>query len=88
MGVRLCRGDVDDRVLLEAMLPLLDQLAGSKDVRPLLHKRFNMQRWLRSHGLTSPKPVQPAGTPLGLTFHGNHGTACICEHLYNCHGCF
>ena len=55
-----CRGDVDDRVLLEAMLPLLDHLASLDDVRPLLHKRFNMPRWLSSHGLTPSKAAVTA----------------------------
>lgn len=36
------RGDVDDRMLTEAMLPLLESLADLKDVRPALHKRFGM----------------------------------------------
>ena len=38
----LCRGDVDDRMLTEAMLPLLESLADAPDVRPALHKRFGM----------------------------------------------
>ena len=38
----LCRGDVDDRMLTEAMLPLLESLADAQDVRPVLHKRFGM----------------------------------------------
>ena len=37
-----CRGDVDDRMLPEAMLPLLEALAQQHDVRPTLRKRFNM----------------------------------------------
>ena len=36
------RGDVDDRMLSEAMLPLLESLAELVDVRPALHKRFGM----------------------------------------------
>lgn len=44
----LDRGDVDDRVLLEAMLPLLETLALATDVRPILHTRFDMQRWFAS----------------------------------------
>ena len=56
----LSRGDVDDRVLPEAIVPLLDQLAAAQDVRPLLHKRFNMPRWLASHGLIPAKKVQSA----------------------------
>ncbi len=45
---RLCRGDVDDRVLMEAILPLLQALATSPDVRPVLHRRFDMRRWFIS----------------------------------------
>lgn len=58
-----CRGDVDDRVLLEAMLPLLETLAASTDVRPLLHSRFDMQRWFASqvctHSLQSLQKLHP-----------------------------
>eukprot|EP00891_Asterochloris_glomerata_P008856 jgi/Astpho2/8856/gw1.00129.71.1_t len=36
------RGDVDDRMLSEAILPLLDSLKDEPDVRPVLRKRFNM----------------------------------------------
>ena len=42
------RGDVDDRVLCEAILPLLQALAGVPDVRPVLHRRFDMPRWFMS----------------------------------------
>ena len=44
----MCRGDVDDRVLMEAILPLLQALATSPDVRPVLHRRFDMRRWFIS----------------------------------------
>ncbi len=42
------RGDVDDRVLVEAILPLLATLAAAQDVRPVLHRRFDMPRWFAS----------------------------------------
>ena len=42
------RGDVDDRVLTEAILPLLQALSTSADVRPVLHRRFDMPRWFMS----------------------------------------
>lgn len=42
------RGDVDDRVLTEAMLPVLHRLADVKDVRPLLRHRFNMPKYASS----------------------------------------
>ena len=48
MVCNLCRGDVDDRVLMEAILPLLQGLASSADVRPVLHRRFDMRRWFLS----------------------------------------
>ena len=48
MVCHLCRGDVDDRVLMEAILPLLQGLASSADVRPVLHRRFDMRRWFLS----------------------------------------
>ena len=56
------RGDVDDRVLPEAILPLLEALAASEDVRPILHRRFDMPRWLASHGITSASVSEPAKT--------------------------
>ena len=39
---------MDDRVLMEAILPLLQALATSQDVRPVLHRRFDMRRWFLS----------------------------------------
>ena len=39
---------MDDRVLMEAILPLLQALATSPDVRPVLHRRFDMRRWFIS----------------------------------------
>ena len=39
------RGDVDDRVLMEALLPVLESLNEGGDVRPTLQRRFNMHRW-------------------------------------------
>ena len=56
-----CRGDVDDRVLMEAILPLLQGLASSPDVRPVLHRRFDMRRWFLSQ--VSCHPLASAGTP-------------------------
>jgi RNA polymerase II subunit A small phosphatase-like protein len=58
------RGDIDDRVLPEAILPLLDQLAAVDDVRPLLHRRFDMPRWLASHGLAPSKTAKTAASPV------------------------
>ena len=56
-----CRGDVDDRVLMEAILPLLQGLASSPDVRPVLHRRFDMRRWFLSQ--VSCRPLASSGTP-------------------------
>ena len=39
---------MDDRVLTEAMLPVLHRLADVKDVRPLLRHRFNMPKYASS----------------------------------------
>lgn len=38
------RGDQDDRMLTEAVAPLLEQLASSSDVASALALRFNMQK--------------------------------------------
>lgn len=54
------RGDIDDRLLPEAVTPLLEELANGKDVRAALSRRFNMQRWFSSQGL-DPRPAKPAG---------------------------
>ena len=70
------RGDEDDRVLPEAILPLLQQLAGCEDVRPVLHRRFNMPHWMLSHGITTvakradaKPPKSPTSTGQQLTLH-------------------
>jgi len=44
------RGDPDDRLLLEAVLPLLQALAVEEDVQPVLHRRFGMGSWFKRHG--------------------------------------
>jgi hypothetical protein len=54
------RGDPDDRLLTEAVLPLLQALDGAPDVRPVLARRFNMRRWFVSHGYP---PGPPAAAP-------------------------
>lgn len=45
------RGDGDDRLLSEAVLPLLQGLATEADVRPRLHSRFNMPHWFKAQGV-------------------------------------
>ncbi|GAX76658.1 hypothetical protein CEUSTIGMA_g4104.t1 [Chlamydomonas eustigma] len=44
------RGDPDDRLLLEAVLPLLQVLDQDPDVRQVLHRRFDMSTWFKRHG--------------------------------------
>ncbi|KAG2452881.1 hypothetical protein HYH02_002225 [Chlamydomonas schloesseri] len=41
------RGDPDDRLLLEAVLPLMQVLAKEGDVRHTLQRRFDMTTWFR-----------------------------------------
>ncbi|KAK9844379.1 hypothetical protein WJX74_001674 [Apatococcus lobatus] len=59
------RGDIDDRVLTEAMLPVLHRLADVKDVRPLLRHRFNMPKWFAAQGILTAAP-SPASQKLRL----------------------
>ena len=49
---------MDDRVLVEAILPLLATLAAAPDVRPVLHRRFDMPRWFAGQGV-SAAPAPP-----------------------------
>ncbi|GFH09222.1 uncharacterized protein HaLaN_04325 [Haematococcus lacustris] len=44
------RGDPDDRLLMEAVLPLLQVLATEPDIKPVLHRRFDMRNWFKRHG--------------------------------------
>ena len=53
------RGDPDDRLLAEAVLPLLRTLAGAPDVRPLLERRFDMARWFVRHGYPAAAWARP-----------------------------
>jgi hypothetical protein len=48
------RGDVDDRMLPEAVAPLLESLAGCGDVAAPLARRFNMHKWFAAQGLAPP----------------------------------
>jgi len=45
------KGDADDRMLTEAVGPLLEALANEKDVSKHLSKRFNMRKWFAAQGL-------------------------------------
>lgn len=44
------RGDPDDRLLTEAVLPLLQMLSSVPDVRAVLQRRFDMVNWFKRHG--------------------------------------
>jgi RNA polymerase II subunit A small phosphatase-like protein len=44
------RGDPDDRLLMEAVLPLIQTLASAPDVRCVLERRFGMMNWFKRHG--------------------------------------
>lgn len=61
-----CRGDSDDRLLGEAVLPLLQSLAEVADVRPKLHARFNMPHWFKAQGVSLPDTLAPAPAPSPL----------------------
>ncbi|GFR46786.1 hypothetical protein Agub_g8417 [Astrephomene gubernaculifera] len=45
------RGDPDDRLLMEAVLPLLQVLSKEVDVRRVLQRRFDMGTWFRRNAL-------------------------------------
>jgi 2,3-diketo-5-methylthio-1-phosphopentane phosphatase len=45
------RGDADDRLLPEAVEPLLFRLLKEKDVPKALRRRFNMSSWFESQGM-------------------------------------
>lgn len=62
------RGDGDDRLLGEAVLPLLQSLAAAEDVRPVLRARFNMPHWFKVQGVSLAETRTPASartSPLG-----------------------
>ncbi|XP_059317930.1 uncharacterized protein LOC132068377 [Lycium ferocissimum] len=44
-------GQPHDDQLLEVILPLLKHLSEQKDVRPVLHERFQMPEWFQNHGI-------------------------------------
>eukprot|EP01026_Neomeris_dumetosa_P014114 TRINITY_DN1505_c0_g1_i7.p1 TRINITY_DN1505_c0_g1~~TRINITY_DN1505_c0_g1_i7.p1 ORF type:complete len:768 (+),score=127.00 TRINITY_DN1505_c0_g1_i7:156-2459(+) len=44
------RGDPDDNLLLEAVLPLITTLASERDVRTTLNRRFKMPMWFQQNG--------------------------------------
>jgi len=48
---RAFRGDANDRELSSIILPLLESLSKLKDVRPILHTTFRMEKWFESKGL-------------------------------------
>lgn len=50
------RGDIDDRMLEEAIGPLLEALVHEQDVTRALARRFNMKRWFAAQGLPAYSP--------------------------------
>ncbi|KAG2489703.1 hypothetical protein HYH03_011810 [Edaphochlamys debaryana] len=54
------RGDPDDRLLNEAVLPLLQVLSKEADVRPVLQRRFDMATWFRRNSLPIDAIVRAA----------------------------
>lgn len=48
------RGDPNDDALLGTILPLCLALAGVRDVRPILARRFRMHEWFERRGCTMP----------------------------------
>lgn len=78
------KGDPDDYLLGEAVLPLLQVLACGCDARTVLQKRFNMVTYFKRHGYpeelwTAPhhRPLQPAAacTPQGQGQAGSSAAA-------------
>lgn len=76
------RGDTDDRLLSEAVEPLLFRLLKEKDVPKALRRRFNMGSWFKSQGMLDPvvevDEKAHAGTEPG---HGIRITADSRSHL-------
>jgi carboxy-terminal domain RNA polymerase II polypeptide A small phosphatase len=60
------RGDPDDNLLMDAVLPLIQLAAKEIDVRPFLDSRFGMATWFTSHGYM-PHPPEPEPEPVGAT---------------------
>jgi len=54
------RGDPDDRLLHEAVLPLLQILSSATSVQPVLERRFDMLNWFKRHGY--PASIWAAGS--------------------------
>ncbi len=56
------RGDADDRLLAEAVLPLLEGLCGAAgaDARPALAARFGMRAWLAAQGVAEADAADAA----------------------------
>lgn len=52
------KADPDDRLLGEAILPLLWNLSKQEDIRPVLRRRFQMDRWFLRNGFALPQHQQ------------------------------
>lgn len=57
------RGDMDDRLLTEAVAPMLEALAKEGDVRGALARRFGMRRWFAAQGLPAAPETAAAAAP-------------------------
>lgn len=53
------KGDIDDRLLTEAVAPLIESLVNCGDVSRPLARRFNMRRWFAAQGL-GPEQAVPS----------------------------
>ncbi|KXZ54403.1 hypothetical protein GPECTOR_5g59 [Gonium pectorale] len=54
------RGDPDDRLLMEAVLPLMQVLSKEEDVRTVLQRRFDMTTWFRRNSFPIDAIVEAA----------------------------
>ena len=54
------RGDVDDRLLLEAVEPLVFSLMKEKNIPLALRRRFNMRHWFQLQGLDPSREMAQA----------------------------
>ena len=70
----LGRGDSDDRLLGEAVLPLLQSLAAVSDVRPKLNARFDMPHWCAALAVLVVLAVLPICSWQVLTLCTNSGS--------------
>lgn len=85
------RGEADDKLLMHALLPLLQELSSAGDVRPVLKSRFNMCSWFSRHGYPIEKileecksnPMPPAKLAT-IQLHADCTTAAVSP-VHPCH---